>query len=50
MGVGATFLTSKSFDKPQLIDILKNSIDKVPTNDKIFLENKVDLQIYRMYI
>ena len=38
MGVGATFLTSKSFDKPQLIDILKNSIDKVPTNDKIFLE------------
>ena len=38
MGVGATFLTSKSFDKSQLIDILKNSVDKIPRNDKIFLE------------
>ena len=38
MGVGATFLTSESFDKPELINVLKDSIVKISPNDKIILE------------
>ena len=38
MGVGATFLTSESFDKPELINVLKDSIVNISPNDKIILE------------
>ena len=38
MGVGATFLTSESFDKPELINVLKDLIVKISPNDKIILE------------
>ena len=38
MGVGATFLTAKSFDKLELINVLKDSITKISTGNKIILE------------
>ena len=38
MGVGATFLTSGSFDKPELINVLKDSVTKISAADKIILE------------
>ena len=37
MGVGATFLTSKNFDKSELLGVLQNSINDVPKNDQVFL-------------
>ena len=41
MGVGATFLTSESFDKPELINVLKDSIVKISPNNKIILETVI---------
>ena len=38
MGVGATFLTSESFDKPEFINVLKDSIVNISPYDKIILE------------
>ncbi len=38
MGVGATFLTSKNFDKSKLVKVLQNSINDIPKNDQIFLD------------
>ena len=38
MRVGATFLTSKKFDKPSLINTLKESIKKFSENDKKLLK------------
>ena len=38
MGVGATFLTSGSFDRSELINILKDSVTKISAADKIILE------------
>ena len=37
-GVGATFLTSKKFDKSNLINVMKESINKISENDKKFLK------------
>ena len=37
MGVGATFLTSKNFDKSELLGVLQNWINDVPKNDQVFL-------------
>ena len=38
MGVGATFLTSKNFDKLELLDVLKNSFESISLKDKDILE------------
>ena len=38
MGVGATFLTSKNFDRSELITVLKNSLHNVLSDDQIFLK------------
>ncbi len=42
MGVGATFLTSKEFNKSEIIDVLKNSIKSVPNNEIMFLEKIIE--------
>tara|TARA_B110001454_G_C12680811_1_gene417980 strand:+ start:235 stop:1329 length:1095 start_codon:yes stop_codon:yes gene_type:complete len=38
MGVGTTFLTSKNFDKLELLDVLKNSFESISLKDKDILE------------
>ena len=38
MGVGATFLTSKEFNKLDLIQVLKESFEKTSNLDKKILE------------
>ena len=40
MGVGATFLTSKKFDKSNLLNVLKNSINTISESNKQYL-NKI---------
>jgi len=42
MGVGATFLTSKEFKKGEIIEVLKNSFNNIPDNEKNFLERIIE--------
>ena len=42
MAVGATFLTSKEFKKLEIMEVLKNSLNTIPENEKTFLRKIIE--------